>query len=232
MKSLHLAGWFFVGLLSTTLLGCEKEKLGTLCGTDPTEFNGEVVVNENPTVEVVRIQRDGACESFQCLHHQGLHGYCTRTCELDPLPSNVKSCALDSDCKEDGFFCVDGKCRDDDCPSGFRCTTVQDVGPLAGKRYCTFITGCNNNTDCEALGDITCQQHGCTDVCNIEGASCDFHQLVCQPADEVPCVCNGQPIGGKPSCTDAELICQNPGAPTPYPQGSVAQKSFCIPKNR
>ena len=191
-----------LGLLTAVALAlsgvaCEKESLGNACGTPP-----EPVVNpvggETPVIEVVRVERDSACESFQCLTQRGVPPYCTRTCKLNAAPE-PKSCDGDTNCTAEPFsgtdhpgVCVDGKCTctddiqckepthcadgacvDDDCPSGFWCERIQEVGPLANSHYCVYKTGCQTNIQCEDLGNMSCNQLGCFDACLRDFYTCD-----------------------------------------------------------
>ncbi|MBI5512057.1 MAG: hypothetical protein HY903_25140 [Deltaproteobacteria bacterium] len=171
---------------------CEKNDLGKPCGTAGTPVP-DPVGGEVPVVEVVRLERDSTCESFQCLTHRGLPPYCTQSCTLDPAPK-AKTCAAAtaaSDCAADPFAggtnpaeCIDGTCRctadlqckdplhcedgacvDDDCPAGYWCKRPQEVGPLANQRYCVFKTGCRDNLQCEELGKMECDHLGCFDGC-------------------------------------------------------------------
>ncbi len=173
----------------TGAAACEKHDLGKSCGTEPAAVS-EPIGGEVPVIEIVRIERDGECESFQCLSHRGLPPYCTRPCVLAAPPTPQKSCSVDQDCTGGDFargrtgHCVDGKCvcqaneecdfplscgdgrcRDDDCPSGFTCAAVQEVGPLAGKRFCVLRTGCERNADCEEFGVMACRRQLCFDAC-------------------------------------------------------------------
>jgi hypothetical protein len=178
--------WLIAGL---AVPACEKDDLGQPCGTEPTSID-DPIGGEVPTIEVVRVERDGECESFQCLTHLGLAPYCTRDCELETPAVKQKSCTSDADCTggefaagqsghciegkceceedvecESPLQCAGGRCRDDDCPEGYWCKTVQEVGPLANRRYCTFNNLCSRNADCEAFGVMECRQLGCFDAC-------------------------------------------------------------------
>lgn len=188
-----------IGALALILAGgaCETHDLGKKCGTlaepvpDPVE--GEV-----PTVEVVRVERDSDCESFQCLTHRGLPPYCTRTCAVDSPPKarhcdDASACAaapfagvdrpgecLDGTCRctadnqcKNPTHCVDGACVDDDCPAGYWCERVQDVGPLASNRYCVYKTGCETNSDCESFSTMACKGMGCYDACQRKFYTCE-----------------------------------------------------------
>ncbi len=182
---------------------CEKSDLGKTCGTVPTEIS-DPIGGEVPTIEVVRMERDGDCESFQCLTHRGLSPYCTQTCEIDTPPNKQKTCTLDDDCKggefasgqvghcvagkctceldeecDDPLQCSDGRCRDDDCPEGYWCKTVQDVGPLAGQRFCVFREGCQANGDCEDFSTMSCKKLGCFDACLRGYHSCTVANSAC-----------------------------------------------------
>jgi hypothetical protein len=177
------------GGLLLLLAACETDDLGKRCGTEAAPVV-DPVGDEVPVVEVVRLERDGECESFQCLTHRGLPPYCTRSCALDAPTLKQKSCSTDEQC-EDGefargarghcvggkcvceehgecrapFHCADGRCVDDDCPAGFWCDAVQPVGPLAGERLCVMREGCQTNANCEEFGVMECRKLGCYDAC-------------------------------------------------------------------
>jgi hypothetical protein len=190
-------GLFAAAALLLADVACEKEDLGKACGTPP-----DAVVNpvggETPTIEVVRVERDSTCDSFQCLTQLGVPPYCTRICKLEAAP-NATSCKADTDCAgapfsgtthpgvcvdgtclcredsqcKDPTHCADGACVDDDCPNGFWCERVQDVGPLAKSRYCVYKTGCQTNIQCEDLSNIACNKLGCFDACQRDFYTCD-----------------------------------------------------------
>ncbi len=251
--------------------GCETGDLGKPCGSEPTAVSDPVVEGENAVVEVVRLERDVNCESFQCLTHRGLHAYCTEGCELDAPSYAAKSCTTDAQCTGGMFannvqghclagrcqcvadgecveplHCFAGACVDDDCPKGFACKRVQEVGPLADELFCTFKTGCVGNDDCEQLGTIECRQVGCFDAClcdALTGAEAKalecanlcttatrtepFHRLHCAPLDDV-CTCEDG--SDTLSCAEASLRCPaNPAQPE-WDEGAVARTGYCIPK--
>ena len=102
---------------------CEEGNLGDPCGSPAQEII-DPIGGEVPTVEVVRMERDGACESFKCLTHRGLPPYCTDACSLDAPPNAQASCTQDEECKGGSFasgatgHCVEGKCiceKDEEC---------------------------------------------------------------------------------------------------------------------
>lgn len=212
-RSLFLEHRFPVGAATTTLLatlvgatfmaGCENHDLGKPCGTDPLPIPEEAIDSETPVIEVVRMQRDGACETFQCLAHRGLSPYCTKACEANS-----------------------------DCPVGFICEEVQETGPLVGKRYCVFERGCSRNIDCGSLGEIRCAKMGCLDRCALEPAGCTFHQLVCEERSDLSCECLPDALGNpRDTCEDADLVCTPTTLGTALPAGSVAQLNVCVPTN-
>lgn len=176
------------------LVGCDSEDIGDPCGDNATGLSSEPVVDEDPLNEVVRIERDTTCETLQCLKHLGLEPYCTRSCELENADS--QSCTSDSDCSRPQY-CLDGRCIDDDCPEGFWCRGIQEVGPFGyapqspnrsctnrydcrrqedcvdgtcqrQSKFCTRRTDCTSNLDCEAPGEIACRALGCFDSCCLE----------------------------------------------------------------
>jgi hypothetical protein len=203
-----------------TSAACESEDIGKACDDGaPGSVGEEPIGGERPLVEVVRISRDGACESFQCLRHQGLDPYCTRECEILPTETETP-CATDDECAGEATCAEDGICREDDCPTGFACRHVQEAGPLRDLTFCVRRVRCEQSVDCGALGEIDCIEHACYDGCDklTELEDCDFHQLVCEPldtfTDEVVCDCEG----GEPdlSCADAQLRCSLPSSSVPW----------------
>ncbi|MBI3180381.1 MAG: hypothetical protein HYZ27_12010 [Deltaproteobacteria bacterium] len=251
--------------------GCETSDLGKPCGSEPSALGDPVVEGESAVVEVVRVERDVNCESFQCLSHRGLHPYCTESCELDEPPHSPKSCTSDGQCTGGMFannvqghclggrcqcvkdsecveplHCFDGVCLDDDCPKGFWCKRVQDVGPLANELFCTFKAGCIENTDCEELGTIECrhlgcfdaclcdalpeaqaQDLGCADMCTDDTRPEPFHRLHCAPLDDV-CACEDQ--NDTLRCAEASLRCPTDVSQPEWDDGAVARIGYCIPK--
>jgi hypothetical protein len=214
-----------IGLL---LSACESDDLGQPCGTTPAPV-GTPVEGENPVLEVVRVERDGDCESFQCLTHRGLPPYCTRSCELSETEAEPKSCTSDDQCTGGMFasgvtgrcidgtcaceedddcptakHCADGICRDDDCPKGYWCKEVQQIGPLAGQRFCVFKDGCTSNFFCEDLGNMECRELGCFGACKREYWDCE--EQTSERCEELecyaPCIRQG---GGRYFCTDMAL---------------------------
>ncbi len=196
--------WLITGV---GLMACEEDDLGQPCGTEPTAVE-DPIGGEVPVVEVVRVQRDGECDSFQCLSHRGLTPYCTRECELEAPAAEPKSCTTDADCtggefgsgqsghciegtcecEEDAecrspLHCAGGHCRDDDCPAGYWCKTVQEVGPLTGNRYCVFSDTCTRNADCEAFGVMECRRLGCFDACLRGFSACAAKGGTCADLD-------------------------------------------------
>ncbi|MEE8409125.1 MAG: hypothetical protein V3T05_05945 [Myxococcota bacterium] len=224
-----------IGIAVTAALAvaCESDDLGQPCGTTPTAVTNPIV-GEVPIIEVVRLERDGECESFQCLTHRGISPYCTRECERTPPENAPKRCTADADCtggdfrsgtqghcvdgrcacKEDfecskRMHCADGVCSDDDCPKGFWCKEVQEVGPLVGKLYCVFKDGCDgDNIYCEDLGNIVCRSLACFDACLREYWVCQEPEKtsVLTECEELecyaPCMWQG---GGEYFCTESTL---------------------------
>lgn len=215
-------------MIGLSVFACESDDLGQPCGTTP-ELASSPVEGEDPDLEVVRVERDGVCESFQCLTHRGLPPYCTRSCSLSGPDEQPQSCTGDEQCSGGMFAsgatgrcldgtcaceddsdcptpkqCADGVCRDDDCPKGYWCKEVQEVGPLVGRRFCVFKDGCTTNFFCEDLGNMECKQLGCFGSCRREYWDCEeqtnekCEELACY----VPCIRQG---GGRVFCTDAAL---------------------------
>ncbi|MEM6732900.1 MAG: hypothetical protein AAF658_15195, partial [Myxococcota bacterium] len=167
-------------MFALALVACDDDDIGEPCGTPPTDIFNAPIDGEVPVTEIVRLERDRACETFQCITHSGLSPYCTQTCELDPgMPGDA--CENYRDCDPvfgdptENKYCVDGTCIDDDCPAGFVCRELQDVGTLAGESYCVRKSGCADNIDCEDLGNVECRPLGCLDRCFLDTASLELN---------------------------------------------------------
>ena len=219
-----------VGLLAVCVTSAcnTEESLGGSCGTDAPVLAGEIVEGETAVDEVVRIERDGVCGSFQCLTEGGLAPYCTEECSYDGGSSNV-SCTTDNDCSKSDEHCVGEVCRADDCPSGFVCSQVQEAGPLKDKRYCTRQTGCLNNFDCGDVGNVECVVLVCLDACLLAGTSCDTHFLTCQPREQVPfCLCNGETEADNTKFCDIDALACQPPAGDAFPVGAAMLQGTCV----
>ena len=222
---LLFVSWLCFLLLFTACI--EKDNTGIACGEPLGTQPSDPIPGETPIVEIVRIQRDANCLSFQCLEHAGLPAYCTRNCNhLDT--SNSISCTDPSQCPTSSY-CHLGKCVNDDCPAGYWCQEVQREGPLAGQNFCVRRSNCLLNSDCEALGQMNCIQYGCFDQCLLD-TSCEFHKLMCAPKTELPCQCRVASVDDSGHCADWDLICQSEGALDPWPQSSVYQAGICTAK--
>ncbi|MEM6531894.1 MAG: hypothetical protein AAF654_04690 [Myxococcota bacterium] len=235
---------FLSAVLLCAATGCNEEDIGEVCGQESAPVAPEPIDGESPVSEVVRLERDRACETFQCITHSGLNPYCTRTCELDTSTNTGEACENDQDC--DPVFgdpmantlCVNNVCIDDDCPNGFACRELQTVGTLAGERFCVRQIGCENNFDCGDVQSLECRRLGCIDSCFLDQASLNQdtlagtvscpaeadNVLTCEPFDSLPCQC----LGGGDSCEDAGLVCQPSSFTVPFPTGIVAQRGVCF----
>lgn len=223
-----------IGLLCVLVAAsaCNDEApLGGACGTDAPVLAGEIVEGETAVDEVVRVERDGVCESFQCLTEGGLAPYCTAECKYED--SSEDSCTTDNDCSDDEEHCVAGICRKDDCDEGFVCNQVQEAGPLKDKRYCTRQTGCLNNFDCGDVGNVECIVLVCLDACLLAGTSCETHYLTCQPREAVPfCLCNGETEASNANfCEETALACQPPSGDA-FPVGAARLQGTCVGKDQ
>lgn len=112
------------------LVACNSEDTGTRCGVEYDKWSssaGEVIVGEEPIITDEQIMQDGVCETFVCLNHYGIPPYCSRTCDDDQ----------------------------NECPDGFTCAAVQDLGAHAGDRYCVFST-CEKDSDCLDVKKYAC----------------------------------------------------------------------------
>ncbi len=216
------------GLASVAgIAGCTKDDIGKTCHpASVPELPPNPVGGENPVIEVVSLERSSECETFQCLTEGGYASFCTRDCTVDMSSGNA--CTTSADCKAPKH-CFEGQCRDDDCPSGFTCQHVQDVGPLANRLFCVYKDHCASNRDCEALGDMKCEKMGCFDSTLLlqppdPNAA---HTLTCESrASMTNCQCPD----GTQNCTGADLACFNPDA-TKWPDGSVDVRDVCQRQN-
>lgn len=187
-----------------SLAACQSSDLGKPCSGTPIDACANPIDGETPVIEVVGVQRDEACQSFQCLSQKGFGPYCTQSC---------------------------GTAQD--CPDGFTCQQVQNVGPLANQKFCVFQTGCTHNSDCHNLGNVQCVNLGCVDEClcgscDSSASSCPsgtspIHVLKCYGLKTLGCTCPTLT-----SCTDAELTCKPDGV-TLLPTSAVAQVNACVP---
>lgn len=228
----HLSIKIILGLLvafSGALVACASDEIGQSCGTDTEPLAGEIVEGETAVTEVVRMQRDSVCSSFQCLTHAGQAAYCTRSCTFEKAGKKAASCVDDSDCKAPKA-CYKGACREHDCPSGFSCGIVQDSGPLAGQLFCKRQTGCDTSVDCDDLDHLACRQQVCFDSCLLEESTtdCTEHRLTCKMRHELNCYC---PNSTGDACSDADVVCQPESAVEPWPTSSVQQVGICLPKD-
>lgn len=205
------------------LSACDEHDLGRTCEPRPaTPLPSDPIPTEQPLVEEVSIERATECESFQCLTHGGYPSYCTRACSYDGAPG--AECVTNTECNRPEH-CYEGRCQDDDCPAGFECRPVQDVGPLAGRLFCVYKEDCGgSNRECEALGEMECRRLGCFDATLESGADSAPHLLTCEDRDALTfCRC---PDGGT-GCTGEELVC-DPGDGVPWPAGSVDVRDVCM----
>lgn len=191
--------------LGLALGACEDDDVGEPCTAEIQAQPAEPIDGERAVLEVVSLSRDQACETFQCLRHQGLEPYCTEECRFTEESSD-SPCEDDNGCSGDEY-CEGGQCRKDDCPDGFWCRQIQETGPNVNKTFCTRRV-CNDTQDCFAIGGYQCVTHGCYDAClrNDAGTQCDFNQRVCEPFSALADICQCQ--GGDVSCSDAELRCE------------------------
>ncbi|MEC9466550.1 MAG: hypothetical protein VX834_12240 [Myxococcota bacterium] len=203
---------------------CTTEDTGRACEASSTAIGLEPIVGEEAIAELANLGRDETCQSLQCLSESGLPAYCTRGCELAELPSSSTSCSTDVDCASPSY-CLDGACRDDDCPAGFWCRSPFDVGPLSGTPLCVRRKGCSSNIDCEGLGRISCVALGCVDSCLLSPETCSEHTLVCQDRENLPCSCPEE-LGE--TCTTSELECTLPGESAALDPEAVTHRSICI----
>lgn len=209
-----------VTLVALGSVGCETDDVGKPCGDIPSSAPADPIGGETPVIEPVRFERAGTCESFVCLTHGGYDPYCTRTCSYEDSKKGA-DCTADSDCNTPKH-CFEGKCQDDDCPSGFQCRAPHATGPLDGSLYCVYIEGCRDVFDCEDAGRVACKDLICLDQCR-QDSECEYRRLVCLPRNETPCACPD----GAAKCEDAELQCQAGTDEEPWPAGTAQQRGVC-----
>lgn len=207
------------------LSACDEHDVGRPCTARTVdEVPAEPVGGEHPVGENVSVQRDGDCESFQCLVHRGYGPYCTRNCSYKES-TKKGACATNGECKRP-LHCFEGACQDDDCPAGFECREVQETGPLAGQLFCVQKEGCTENYDCEALGDVECRTLACYDQTLRAQEGVTEHLLTCIDETELRsfCFCPEYP-------TNMPLTCQyptcDPDTSDPWPENSVEVRRVC-----
>ncbi len=223
MKSTARTAIVITAACTLGLLACEEDDVGRECTPDQDPLlSGDPVGGEDPVTEVVSVSRDQECEAFVCLTHAGLEPYCTRECSYD-TPDRAKSCDSDADCKKP-LHCFEGLCQDDDCPKGFVCSGVQDVGPLAGKLYCVR-NSCDESLDCEDVNKLSCKRYGCVDRRLYLNDDSLPSQLVCVARNTLECTC----VNGGDDCPDDQFIC-DPADADEWPQGSVERIGYCVLK--
>ena len=93
------------------------------------------------------------------------------------MPKCVSRCYKHSDCKEKGFFCQDGHCRNS-CKQTSDCPVKENRKELCKQGLCYYIkTGCDVNEECPK--GSTCYKRRCiksqcgSDAeCNSDAFSC------------------------------------------------------------
>lgn len=231
---MHFRGLtLFAGIVLFAASCNDDKQLGGNCGTEEPPLAGELVEGETAVDEIVRIQRDGVCESFQCLTEGGLAPYCTETCSYES--SSNLPCNSDIDCRVSTEHCIDRVCKADNCPDGFLCDNVQENGPLANTRYCVRERGCLTNFDCGDVGNVRCEIVACLDACllSANSAECDTHYLHCQPRTEIPyCLCPGETEPTATTCESARITCVPPEGRPAFPSGAVSLRGICVGNNQ
>jgi hypothetical protein len=204
--------------------GCTKDDLGQRCypPADPN-LPTQPISGESPVLEVVAMQRSSDCDTFQCLSDRGYLPYCTRSCTHGKVGG---ACTTNAQCTGKQH-CFQGTCRDDDCPGGFQCTTVQDVGPLEGQLFCVYLESCTDNRSCGNLGEMDCVSLSCYDqtLLTVPVDPTEAHLLTCKPESSATCVC--QCPGGAATCADSALICTGANG-SAWPADSVQRRTVCM----
>ncbi len=237
------------------LISCKHDNIGTPCSQSPDAVGEEIIQGETPVVEVKRLTRDGACSTLLCLAQGGFAPFCTDRCDIHPpavclndlgqdkCPGKqcINGACVDNPCYVAGIpqcpnkTCIDGQCVDHNCPDGFRCDQLQEVGPLKDERVCHRVTECRDKFDCGDVASLDCVQLGCYDRCLAEvepppgQEACPFHQLACSDVAQMTnaniCTCSGDLE------TCQVLSCNPPWGTEPWPDGSVTREDVCLPKN-
>ena len=92
-------------VVAVALAACNAEEpLGGACGTDAPILEGEIVEGETAVDEVVRIERDGVCGSFQCLTEGGLSPYCTEECRYESGSTGTSCTTVERPCGSDAVL--------------------------------------------------------------------------------------------------------------------------------
>ena len=214
-------------LLAGVLCQCTTDDTGTAC-TNPnaTNISADTVQGENPVVEVIRLDRDPVCETFNCLTHLGIPSYCTRSCTNNSPPASKVTCSTDSDCKWP-LHCNKGVCNDDDCPKGFVCKTIQDVGPLKDQDFCVRRTNCGNDLECENIGTLVCEPLACYDICaETPTAPCALHRYTCNSDKVADCGC----VGTSNVCSENSTLQCPPASSGQQPLFTATRHNVCLPK--
>ena len=221
----HISHVLFALSLSV-LAGCiQKDDVGKVCGSALVGIGEDPIVGETPIQEVIRLERDKKCLSFQCLEHRGLPAYCTKECSEDVSAEGSSACITHQDCPAPQY-CSAGKCVSDGCGPGYWCQEIQEIGPLAGTSYCVRRENCTRNSDCGALGAVDCIAYGCFDEC-LANPECETHRYTCLPKEELPCACLENTTTATGACSDADYVCQSPTDGGIWPIGSVQQIGIC-----
>lgn len=230
-------------LAAQATVACNQDDTGKLCGEPNVTVPSQPVEGEVPVVGEVNITRDPNCLTFKCLTQGGLPSYCTKTCNIN-IPSDKVVCVTDNDCQTrphifgPGYHCTlatDGNnyCVNDNCPAGFWCNPVVNVGPYQGQYFCQRQTGCTADVDCNAPGSYACEPWGCFGSCLYNPTTCGNgpNQLECQSDYAIGCNCNNaNDVKTLLQCTSSALTCTPPGVNT-FPTGSVTPLNVCLPTN-
>jgi hypothetical protein len=134
-----------VAALLACAIGCETHDLGSPCPAMAIPFQPAEELDGGVQwakgPEVVEFDVEFPCEDPVCVITLGHTPYCSRECATDA-----------------------------NCPNGFQCRTVMDLGPFQGMRFCVWKT-CAAPSDCgdpwvlgcERVPELSLQQE--TKVC-------------------------------------------------------------------
>ncbi|MGQ0505199.1 MAG: PPC domain-containing protein [Myxococcaceae bacterium] len=153
-------------IFSLVLAGCPRTDGNSDAGAEPECASRE----QCATGEVCTAQ--GFCTGCESSGQCRLKEACNPTSFLCELRAGYGTdCVTNSDCQA-GAWCMQGLCKDRaevnlcpggtnaECPSGFRCNTVNTV--------CEEDLGCSENADCAAAEVCNTGSHACVPRCTVD----------------------------------------------------------------
>lgn len=131
-------------LLAAGLTACPSNDIGKPC--PQLKLDAPALQTDGhraTTQEVVAQDPDYPCDQLVCIATLGHDSYCSKPCD-----------------------------HNNDCPTGFDCRVIQDVGPFAGRKFCAFAR-CSTADDCGSSDDFCCASDQGADP-NQELGLCSF----------------------------------------------------------